>query len=122
MAAEGIPRRTVAGLILGTLAVGGGLVAAITLLLQTTDRDAREVVTATQKVLRDRFPQAAEVRFAPVGETRLESKGEDRYLVTGWLEVTDQEGAKAMFDFSCLMLTVPGGVWISEKVEIAPRP
>jgi hypothetical protein len=122
MASEGIPRRTLAGLILGTLAVGGGLVAAITLLLRTTDRDPREVVTAAQRVLRDRFPQAAEIRFSPVEETRLESKGEDHYLVTGWMEVTDQEGSKALFDFSCLMLTVPGGVWISEKVEIAPRP
>jgi hypothetical protein len=122
MPADGIPRRTLAGLILGTLVVGGGLAAAVALLFRTTDRDPREVVTAAQRVLRDRFPQAAEIRFAPAEDTHLESKGDDRYLVTGWMEVTDEEGGKATFDFSCLMLTIPGGIWVSERVEVAPRP
>ncbi len=121
MAADGIPRRTLAGLILGTLVVGGGLTAAITLLLRTGDRDSREVVTAAQRVLRERFPQA-EIRFAPLEETHVESKGENRYLVTGWMEVTDEQGAKATLDFSCIMLAIPGGIWVSEKVDVMPRP
>jgi hypothetical protein len=57
-----------------------------------------------------------------MNNTRLESKGDNRYLVTGWVEVTGQEGEKAMFDYSCIMLTVSGGQWVSEEVQVVPRP
>jgi hypothetical protein len=122
MAGNRIPRRTLAGLMLGTLVVAGGLAAAIAMLFRTTDRDPREVVMAAQRVLRERFAPAADIRFAPVNGIHVESQGEGRYLVTGWMQITNQEGEKAIFDFSCVMLTVPGGQWVSETVEVVPRP
>ncbi len=122
MSGKRIPRRTVAGLVLGSLVVAGGLAAALVMLFQTTDRDPQEVVLAAQRVLRERFPEAAGIRFPPVRGTHLESQGESRYLVTGWMEITSPEGEKAVFDFACVMLAAPGGRWVSEKVEIVPRP
>ena len=78
-----IPRRTLAGLLFGTLAVGGGLAGALRMLFRTPDRDAREVVLAAQGVLRQRLPQGVDVRFAPVKDTRTEPRGNDLYVVTG---------------------------------------
>ncbi len=117
-----IPRRTLAGLLFGTLAVGGGLAGALRMLFRTPDRDAREVVLAAQGVLRQRLPQGVDVRFAPVKDTRTEPKGNDLYVVTGWLEIRTPRGEQETFDYSCVMLLLAGGHWVSEKVEIVPRP
>ena len=116
-----IPRRTLAWLIVGTLAVSAGLAASLLLLFRSDDRDPQEVVEATQDVIRQRFPQAAVIRFAPLGETHVESTDDAKYLVSGWLEIVTQDGERAKFDFSCSMLVLPGGQWVSERVDLVPR-
>jgi hypothetical protein len=121
MAGDRIPLRALAGLTLGTLVVTGGLAAAFVLLFQMSDRDTREIIAATQRVLRARFPQALEIRFAPVADTHVDPQGESRYSIQGWIEVTGFDGEKKIFDFSCTMLTLTGSEWIPEKVEISPR-
>jgi hypothetical protein len=122
MADDRIPRRTLAGLLFGSLAVFSGLAGALRMLFRTPDRDTREVILAAQGVLRQRLPQGVDVRFAPVKDTRTEPKGNDLYVVTGWLEIRTQQGEQATFDYSCVMLLLAGGQWVSEKVEIVPRP
>lgn len=116
-----IPRRTLAWLILGTLAVSAGLAASLLLLFHSSDRDSKEVVEATQDAIRQRFPQAAVIRFAPLNETHVESTSNTKYLVNGWLEIVTQDGELAKFDYSCAMLVLPGGQWVPERVDLVPR-
>ncbi len=116
-----IPLRTLAWLILGTLAVSAGLAASVLLLFHSNDRDPQEVVEAAQNIIRQRFPQAAVIRFAPMDETHVESTGDTRYVVSGWLEIVTQDGERATFDFSCAILVLPGGQWVSERVDLVPR-
>lgn len=116
-----IPRRTLAALVLGTAAVSGGLAAAMVLLFKTTDRDPKEVLGAAEKVLQQRFPQT-QIRFSPMAGSRVEQRGDGKYQVTGWMEVTTQEGEAARLDYSCTMIVVPGEHWVAENVELVPRP
>ena len=106
-------------LILGVLAAGGLMVA----------RSQRKVplptrlVNASRVAVRLTLNEELRLRtsFSDETETHIEAQSGGKYLVSGWVDLSNDAGAIMRQTYSCILSPNPEGDLIAENISVLPQ-
>jgi hypothetical protein len=107
-------------LTLGVLVAGGLVVArSFTRKLPLPTR----LVNASRVAVRLSLNQDLQVRttFSDENETDIEAQPGGKYLVTGWLDLSNDAGVITRQTYSCILYPNPEGDLVAENITILPQ-
>ncbi|MDE3167152.1 MAG: hypothetical protein KGN36_15220 [Acidobacteriota bacterium] len=88
----------------------------------TRDGDLRDaMLTLTHQVVRGAVNPDLRASFSDAAETRIQPLSDNRYLVTGWVDLISAQGIAVRHRFSCTIYYDPGGVVAAQDVNVLPE-
>jgi hypothetical protein len=82
--------------------------------------DTAGVRAIAEAFIRQQIAGMGQPHFSSGVETDVQKIGENKYLVTGWVEVVTVEGDMSHNGYNCTILRNADGDWVAEQVNILP--
>ena len=87
----------------------------------TQDSLRTQVISAGQNVVRQEIDEELRTAFASFDETSVEQLPDDRYRVSGWVDLISEDGNQDRNNFTCVVYRNDNGDWVGEKIAVIPQ-
>ena len=87
----------------------------------TPSRRGQEMVTASQQLVRASIPNGRKADFCPPEQAVVESFGDGKFRVSGWVDLTGPDGKAERQVFSVVVHRSASDQWLGEAVSLVPQ-
>jgi len=77
-----------------------------------------ELAGIGESFVRQEIPEEIHTAFSPEEETIVDSQSGNKYLVRGWVDLIQSEGAMERQVFSCVIHKNTWGDWVGEEITL----
>ena len=71
--------------------------------------------------VRDSIREELKTSFAADEETRVVALPENKFMITGWVDVLNEVGEVSRQNFSCVIFKNASDDWVGEKISVMPQ-
>ena len=81
----------------------------------------KELISVGQGFVRGEIREDYKINFSGEEETRVEHLPDNKYLISGWVDIISPAGVTDRQIFTCIIYKGPGNAWVGEKVAVIPQ-
>jgi len=86
----------------------------------TADSPRNPMITAGQHLVRKEIDGEFQTAFGGFDETTVEPLPNNKYRISGWVDVISKDGIRDRMNFTCIVYRTENGDWVGEKVAVIP--
>jgi hypothetical protein len=80
-----------------------------------------EMIQAGQMMVRDSLPEGLRAAFAGEEETQVDSLPENKFLISGWVDLVTAEGRHDRQTYSVIVYRGDQKSWVGERLSVLPQ-
>jgi hypothetical protein len=85
------------------------------------DSTRRQLITAGQMFVRQALDGRLRSAFAGEEETVVETLPDNKFLISGWVDLITEQGKPNRQNFSCVVYRNGNGNWVGEHISVIPQ-